>query len=177
MISSSFGLGNTVGVALSVGDFAPDFTLLTMGKKGLQEVRLFDHIGREPVLLLFVPGAFTGTCTAQLCSDSGGLEEFEGAGAAVYGISVDSAFVQAAWAKHSGINIRLLSDFRHEVVQAYDVVLEDFAGMGPSSLRAAFVIDLEGLIRYSEVTPTLRDVPDREQILECLRGIRESRAE
>ncbi|MFM9874560.1 MAG: redoxin domain-containing protein [Fimbriimonadaceae bacterium] len=162
-------------MALAVGEFAPDFTLLTMGKKGLEEVRLFDHIGRDPVLLLFVPGAFTGTCTAQLCDDSGGLEEFEGAGAVVYGVSVDSAFVQAAWAKHAGIKIPLLSDFRHEVVEAYGVVLEDFAGMGPSSLRAAFVIDLEGVIRYSEVTATLREVPDRAGILECLTGIRKSR--
>jgi glutaredoxin-dependent peroxiredoxin len=162
-------------MALGVGEFAPDFALLSMGKKGLEEVRLHDHIGREPVLLLFVPGAFTGVCTAQLCSDSGGLEEFEGAAAVVYGISVDSAFAQAGWAKHSGINIPLLSDFKHEVVEAYGVVLEDFAGMGPSSLRAAFVIDLEGVIRYSEVTATLRDVPDREAILECLRGLTESR--
>lgn len=158
-------------MALQVGEFAPDFTLLTMGKRGLEEVRLHDHIGREPVLLLFVPGAFTGVCTAQLCSDSGGLEEFENAGAAVYGISVDSAFAQAGWAKAAGIKIPLLSDFKHEVVQAYDVVLEDFAELGPSSLRAAFVIDQEGMIRYSEVTAQLRDVPDRDAILACLRNL------
>lgn len=158
-------------MALGVGEFAPDFALVSMGKRGLEEVRLHDHIGRDNVLLLFVPGAFTGVCTAQLCNDSGGLDEFENAGAVVYGISVDSAFAQAGWAKAAGIKIPLLSDFKHEVVQAYDVVLEDFAGMGPSSLRAAFVIDQEGMIRYSEVTAALRDVPDREAILECLRSL------
>lgn len=79
-------------MALQVGEVAPDFSLLSLGKRGLEEVRLFDHIGREPVVLLFVPGAFTGVCTAQLCQDSGGLDAFEDAGAVVYGISVDSAF-------------------------------------------------------------------------------------
>lgn len=158
-------------MALPVGEFAPDFTLLSMGKRGLEEVRLHDHIGRDPVLLLFVPGAFTGVCTAQLCEDSGGLDEFEDAGAVVYGISVDSAFALAGWAKAVGIKIPLLSDFKHEVVQAYDVVLEDFAGLGPSSLRAAFVIDKEGVIRYSEVTAQLRDVPDRDAILACLKSL------
>lgn len=158
-------------MALQVGEFAPDFSLLSMGKKGLEEVRLFDHIGREPVVLLFVPGAFTGVCTAQLCHDSGGLDAFEGAGAVVYGISVDSAFAQWAWAKQSGIKIKLLSDFKREVVALYDVVLEDFAGMGPSSLRAAFVIDREGMIRYSEVTMELKEIPDRDAILRCLTEI------
>lgn len=158
-------------MALQVGEFAPDFSLLSLGKRGLEEVRLFDHIGREPVVLLFVPGAFTGVCTAQLCNDSGGLEAFEDEGAVVYGISVDSAFAQWAWAKQAGIKIRLLSDFKHEVVALYDVVLEDFAGMGPSSLRAAFVIDREGMIRYSEVTKELKEIPDRDAIVRCLTEI------
>lgn len=157
---------------LQVGEFAPDFCLLTLDAKGkLAEVRLHDHIGRQPVVLLFVPGAFTGTCTAQLCDESGGLDIFADLGAAVYGITVDSAFVQHAWAKSAGISIPLLSDFRHEVVQAYGVVLEDFAGLGPSSQRAAFVVDTEGAIRYCEVTATLRDLPDREAIATCLASL------
>lgn len=163
--------GHNYQMALKVGEIAPDFTLTSLGKKGLELVRLFDHIGRDPVVLLFVPGAFTGVCTAQLCSDSGGLEIFEDAGAVVYGISVDSAFVQGAWVKQAGIKIRLLSDFRHEVVALYDVVLDDFAGMGPSSLRAAFVIDRQGVIRYSEVTRHLKEIPDRDAILRCLNDI------
>lgn len=159
-------------MALSVGSFAPDFCLLTItAKREFKEIRLHDHIGREPVVLLFVPGAFTGTCTAQLCTDSGGLEAFTETGAAVYGISVDSAFVLHAWAKHAGIDITLLSDFKHEVTVAYDVVLEDFSGMGPSAKRAAFVVDTEGVIRYAEVTAALRDVPDREAILACLASL------
>lgn len=64
-----------------------------------------------------------------------------------------------------------MSDFKHEVVALYDVVLEDFAGMGPSSLIAAFVIDREGMIRYSEVTKELKEIPDRDAIVRCLTEI------
>ncbi|MBV6459356.1 MAG: thiol peroxidase [Fimbriimonadaceae bacterium] len=78
-------------------------------------------------------------------------------GAKVVGVSVDSIFAQAAWAKENGLKFPLASDYRREVVDAYGVLLPNFVGMGPSSERAVFVIDGSGVIRYVEVAPTPGD--------------------
>ncbi len=110
------------------------------------------------MVLMFVPGAFTGVCTAQFCSLSNGTQEIPGA--VVYGITVDSAYCQEGWAKADHITIPLISDFTHSVTQAYDVVLESLSGMGPASLRSAFVIDRDGIITYSEVTASTLDMID-----------------
>ena len=80
------------------------------------------------------------------------------------GISVDSPFALEAWAKQEGITITLASDFNKETAKAYDVLLADLAGIGASSKRAAFVIDRDGVIRYSEETPTPKEVPDFEKV-------------
>ena len=61
-------------------------------------------------MLLFFPLAYTGVCTKEMCDISDGLDAYAGLGAAVYGISVDSPFAQAAWAKESKILVPLLSD-------------------------------------------------------------------
>ena len=78
----------------------------------------------------------------------------------VLGISVDSVFAQFAWASQAGIAFPLLSDYKHEVTRAYDVELSDLAGMGPSSARAAFVIDGSGVIQFSQQTATPGELPD-----------------
>ena len=137
-------------MALSVGTKAPLFTLKSKTPDGMIDVSLADHFGKDVVVLMFVPGAFTHVCTDQFCQMSDGRQDVPGA--VVYGISVDSAYCQAAWKKDDGITMTLLSDFTHSVTQAYDVVLDSLSGMGPASLRASFVIDREGNIAYAEVT-------------------------
>lgn len=122
----------------------------------MSDVSLTDHLGKDIVVLLFVPGAFTHVCTDEFCQLSNGTQEIPGA--VVYGVSVDSAYCQEAWGKADGITIPMISDFTHSVTQLYDVVLESLSGMGPASLRAAFVIDKQGTITYSEVTPTTLDM-------------------
>jgi alkyl hydroperoxide reductase subunit AhpC len=143
-------------MALPVGTKAPHFTLRQKTSNGMSDVSLSDHFGKDIVVLLFVPGAFTHVCTDEFCQLSNGSQEIPDA--VIYGISVDSAYCQEAWGKADGISIPMISDFTHSVTQAYDVVLESLSGMGPASLRSAFVIDLEGIIRYSEVTPTTLDM-------------------
>jgi glutaredoxin-dependent peroxiredoxin len=119
-------------------------------------------LGKDVVVLMFVPGAFTGVCTDQFCRLSNGTEEIPGA--VVLGITVDSAYCQEAWAKADHITIPMISDFAHCVTQAYDVVLESLSGMGPASKRAVFVIDREGMIAYTEVTVSPGDMIDFEGI-------------
>jgi glutaredoxin-dependent peroxiredoxin len=145
---------------IAVGSKAPDFTLKTKTAEGPKDVRLGDSLGQSQVVLLFFPAAFTGTCTQEMCDTTAGLGEYTKLGAQVYGISVDTPFAQEAWAKQHKIGITLLSDLNKTVTRAYDVVLANFAGMYEASARAAFVIGKDGVVKYSEQTPTPKDLPN-----------------
>lgn len=83
---------------IAVGSKAPDFTLKTKAADGLKDVKLSESFGQKQTVLLFFPAAFTGVCTTEMCDQTGGLAEYEKLGAQVYGISVDNAFSQEAWA-------------------------------------------------------------------------------
>src|SRR5687768_1584544 len=95
---------------IAVGSKAPDFTLKTKTADGPKDVKLSDSFGKKQTVLLFFPAAFTGVCTTEMCDQTNGLAEYEKLGAQVYGISVDNAFSQEAWAKQNKIGITLLSD-------------------------------------------------------------------
>ncbi len=151
---------------LAIGTSAPDFTLKTKTDDGLKAVKLSDNFGKKNTVLLFFPLAFTGVCTSEMCSVSGGMADFQNA--VVYGISIDSPFTHEVWAKKEGINVTLLSDLNKEVTKAYDVLFPGLADIGDTAARAAFVIDKEGKIVYVEVTPTPKDLPDFEAVKSAL---------
>ncbi len=153
---------------LKIGTSAPDFTLKTKTAQGLEDVKLSDNFGKRNTVLLFFPLAFTGVCTQEMCSVSGGLASYEGLNAAVYGISVDSPFAQEAWAQKEKIAIKLLSDLNKTVIKAYDVVFPGLAGIGDTAARAAVVIDKAGNIVHAEQTPTPKDLPDFEAVKAAL---------
>lgn len=153
---------------IAVGAQAPDFTLKTKTADGLVDIKLSDSLGKNQVVLLFVPAAFTGVCTAELCDQTNGLGEYEKLGAKVYGISVDTPFAQEAWAKQSKIGITLLSDLNKTVTKAYDVLFPNLAGIGDTSARAAFVIGKDGKVKYAEQTPTPKDLPNFDAIKAAL---------
>ena len=155
-------------MALAVGSHAPDFTLKTKTADGLKDIKLSDHFGKEQVVLLFFPLAYTGVCTQEMCDISGGLGAYASLGAAVYGISVDSPFTHEAWAKANGIKVTLLSDLNKTVTKAYDVVFPNLAGVGDTSARAAFVIGKDGVIKYAEQTPTPKDLPSFDKVKAAL---------
>ena len=149
---------------LTVGTKAPDFTLKTKLPEGLGDIKLSESFGKQNVVLLFVPLAFTGVCTKELCDISAGLSAYTALNAKVIGISVDSPFAQEAWAQKEKITIPLASDLNKEVAKAYGVLLPDLVGIGSASARAAFVIDREGVVRYAEQTPSPMELPNFEAI-------------
>jgi peroxiredoxin len=145
---------------IATGTKAPDFTLKSGAAAGLKDVKLSDNFGKKQTLLLFFPLAFTGVCTQEMCDVSASLDDYTGLNAEVYGISVDSPFAQAAWAKQSGIGVTLLSDLDKKVSAAYGVVFPGLAGIGDTSARAAFVIGKDGVVTYAEQTATPKDQPN-----------------
>ena len=152
-------------MALSVGTQAPDFTLCTLGANGPELYKLSDNVGRQNILLLFVPMAFTGVCTKEFCEISQGINEYNQLNAAVVGISGDNPFAQAEWAKKEGITLKLLSDYDHKVTAAYDVAYDAFLPaknliMGGVPKRSAFIVDKSGVIQYAESSDNPGDLPN-----------------
>ena len=145
---------------IPVGTKAPDFALKTKNAAGVSEIKLSQNLGSQNTVLLFFPLAFTGVCTAELCEVSAGLGQYAQLNATVIGISVDSPFAQDAWAQKERITIPLASDLDKKVASAYGVLLPDLMGFGATSARAAFVIDKQGVVQYSEQTPTPKDLPN-----------------
>ena len=154
-------------MAIQVGDPAPAFTLKNAD---MEEVSLGDFAGQN-VVLLFVPLAFTGVCTQELCEISAGINAYEDLGSEVLGISVDSPFSLKAWAAKEGIAISLLSDFNKEVSAAYGAQHEDLLGFKGVAKRSAFVVDGRGIVRYAWVSDNPKVLPDFASIKACLQSL------
>lgn len=147
-------------MAIPVGTKAPDFNLKSKTASGLVDVKLSNNFGKKNSVLLFFPLAFTGVCTSEMCDITAGLNTYKDLNAEVIGVSVDSPFAQEAWAQKEKIGITLASDLNKKTAEAYGVLLPDLIGIGAVSARAAFVIDKNGTVQYSEQTATPKDLPN-----------------
>jgi peroxiredoxin len=151
-------------MALEPGSRAPDFSLSTTPD---QSVALHDFRGRN-LVLTFYPADWSPVCTDQLAVYNELLPEFRRLGAEVLGISVDGVWCHLAFAKDRKLRFALLSDFepKGEMARAYGVYRK---GEGVSE-RALFVIDGEGIIRWSYVSP-IGINPGAEGILDALESM------
>ena len=157
-------------MGITVGDQAPDFTLKS--KSGdMEDISLSDYRDNKNVVILFFPLAYTGVCTDEMCSVSGGLADYDALDAQVLGISVDSPFAQEAWAKENDITIPLLSDFNKEVSAAYGSQFEDLIGFKGVAKRSAFVVDKSGVVRFASVSDNPTELPDFDAIKSCLQAL------
>jgi peroxiredoxin len=160
-------------MAITIGQKAPEFELFDSEKK---KVNLADYKGKN-VLLLFFPMAFTSVCTAELCSVRDNISQYNNSNAEVLGISVDSPFTLAKFKEDQNLNFPLLSDFNKEVSVSYGALYDNFVfDMKGVSKRAAFVIDRDGNIQYSEVLENAGEVPNFDRIRETLKSLEEVNA-
>jgi peroxiredoxin len=127
-----------------VGEAAPDFVALSTSGK---DVSLSSFRGKRYVLLAFFPLAFTGTCTKELVCFTDDFDQFAGKGVEILPISVDSTPSLKEFKNKLQMKTELLSDFKRDISRAYGVLNEDRF----YSNRAYFLIDREGLIRWSHV--------------------------
>ena len=155
-------------MALNINTKAPPFTLPRKTAEGLEEVSLSSNFGKRKTVLLFFPLSFTSVCQDELSTVSSGVDDYRELNAAVWGISVDSPFSQEAFAEKAGIGIPLLSDFNKEVSAAYEVQFEELKGLRGVAKRSAFVIDEDGVIRYSWSSDNPRDLPPFDEIKQAL---------
>lgn len=153
---------------IQTGNAAPDFSLFDSDK---QKVTLSEQKGSN-VVLLFFPQAFTGVCTAELCSVRDNIAAYNNVNAKVFGISVDSVFTLDKFKKEQTYNFPLLSDFNKEVSTLYGSIYDNWIlDMKGVSKRSAFVIDKDGLVQYAEVLENPGEQPDFVKINEVLASI------
>jgi len=145
-------------MAVEVGQQAPDVTLVNYDRK---PVKLGELRGK-PTVLLFFPGAYTGTCTKEMCTFRDGMAQYGNLNAQVIGISVDQPYSQKAFADQNGLNFPLLSDFNREAVRAFGVQDPNWAGglMPGVAMRSVFVLDRQGVVRYKWVADKQGTEPD-----------------
>ncbi len=155
-------------MAIPVGSKAPDFKLKSKTVTGLVDVQLSSNAGQKNTVLLFFPLAFTSVCTKEMCDITAGLNDYSSVGADVIALSVDSPFAQEAWAQKEKIGITLASDLNKKTAKDYGVLLDDLVGIGSTSARAAFVIDKNGVVQYSEQTPSPKELPNFDAIRDTL---------
>ena len=158
-------------MGITVGDQAPDFTLKSKSGDDMNDISLSDYRDEKNVVILFFPLAYTGVCTDEMCSVSGGLADYDALDAQVLGISVDSPFAQEAWAKENDITVPLLSDFNKEVSAAYGSQFEDLIGFKGVAKRSAFVVDKSGVVRFASVSDDPTELPDFDAIKACLQAL------
>lgn len=138
-----------------VGHAAPDFNMpSTKNIEQLNEnVKLADYKGRW-LVLLFYPLDFTFVCPTELTAFSDRYEEFQGIGADIVGVSIDSVYTHRAWLRTprdkggiEGLVYPLGSDMTKQVSSDYGVLIDE-KGI---ALRGLFIIDPEGVLRYAVV--------------------------
>jgi len=138
-----------------VGQPAPDFDLpSTKNIDTLDEnVKLSDYKGKW-LILMFYPLDFTFVCPTELIHFSDRLDEFQGVGAEVVGISTDSVHSHRAWLKTpqdkngiEGVKYPIASDVGGKLAKAYNILVED----ANVALRGLFIINPEGVLQYSVV--------------------------
>ena len=134
-------------VPLLAGTVAPDFELPSTPD---QKVMLSDFRG-HPVVLVFYPEDWSPVCSDQLGLYQAVLPEFQKHNAELLAISVDSAWSHLAFAKDRNLHFPLLSDFepKGEVSRAYQA----YRTQEGTSARALFVLDADGVIRWSYLSP------------------------
>ena len=149
-------------MALKVGDTAPEFTLVDTDRKPRT---LREFLGKKTVLL-FYPGAFTGTCTNEMCAIRDSIAAFNTMNAQVVAISVDSPFANKGFADHNRLTFPLLSDYKKELIARYGIVQNDFAGLSglTTAKRAVFVLDAKGVVTYAWITDNPGVEPPYEEV-------------
>jgi peroxiredoxin len=153
-------------MAVEVGQKAPDAVVVSGDRK---PVRLSEFRGK-PTVLAFFPAAFTSVCTKEMCRFRDDLARLSSLNAQVIGISADTPFVQAEFARQNNLTFPLLSDFNHEAMRAFGVYDSSFLGvLDGIAKRSVFVLDRNGTVVYKWVSDNPGVEPPYEEVEAALR--------
>jgi peroxiredoxin len=133
--------------SLPAGKPAPDFTLPSAPGQTVSLRELRGH----PVVLVFYPADWSPVCGDQVALYNEMLPIFADYDARIVGISVDGVWCHAAFAKDRKLQFPLLADFepKGDVARRYGV----YDASTGTTQRALVVIDADGIVRWSYVSP------------------------
>jgi len=154
---------------IKVGDKAPDFSL---PDTDLKPRSLNEFLGKKVVLAFFV-GAFTSTCTKEVCEFRDSMARLIDLNAQVIGISVNDPFSNKAFAEKNRLPFPVLSDYLREVIKRWDLELPDFAGLKGYSVakRSIFILDEQGKVHYIWISQDPSIEPKYDEIQKTLEKI------
>lgn len=152
-------------MSLETGAAAPPFQLPAAPG---EVVDVGELLGREKVVLLFFPLAFSAVCTREMDAVRDGWDRWAELEARVFAISVDSPFVTRRFRKEEDLPFPVLSDFNKDVITAYGVRDEDFYGLHGVAKRAVFVIGSDGTVAYRWVTDDAEIEPDYAEVRDAV---------
>ena len=158
---------NTPDGILEAGSPAPDFTL----PEGPDESITLSDLRGDTVILAFYPADFSPVCGDQMVLYNEILSEFDAHGAKLLGISVDGVWCHRAFSSQKNLRFPLLADFepKGKVSRMYGAYDSDSG----TSQRALFVIDPEGTIHWSYLSPRATN-PGADGILKALDDLAEA---
>jgi peroxiredoxin len=136
-----------------------------------QPVTLSKALQNGPVVLAFVPAAFSSVCQTELCTFRDSLATLGAANAQVMGISTDTFFTLKAWGDQQRFGFPLLSDYNKDVIRQYGVVNPDMIGLKDIAKRAVFVIDRDGTVQHKEVLEDARNEPNYDKVRGALAAL------
>ena len=155
-------------MAVEIGSKAPDFTLMNQDR---QPVTLSTMLKNGPVVLAFVPAAFSSVCQTEMCTFRDSIASLGASKAQVVGISTDTFFTLKAWSDQQRFGFPLLSDYNKDVIRSYDVVNPDMIGLKDIAKRAVFVIGQDGTVKHKEVLADARNEPNYDNVRAALASV------
>ncbi|MGA3297352.1 MAG: redoxin domain-containing protein [Candidatus Bathyarchaeia archaeon] len=150
-------------MSVEIGQKISDFQLPDQNRATRS---LKDFSGKKTVLA-FIPGAFTGVCTKEMCTFRDSLKSLPGQ---VVAVSVNDPFTNKAFAEMHQLQFPILSDYTRETIKKYKIFHDDFAGLKgyTAAKRSVFIIDENGVVRYKWVSEDPGKEPDYKEIKDAL---------
>lgn len=163
------------------GDTAPDFTApmavpANAGNEGeytaddVEAFTLSEALDAGPVVLAFFPGAFSRTCTQEMCAFRDWRQELDDVDAQVFGVSADTPWTQLAFIESYDLNYPLLSGFNNSVIEDYGMAL-DTGLLAGIARRSVFVIDGDRTVAYRWEGGGPRELPDLDAVDEAIAAV------
>jgi peroxiredoxin/cytidylate kinase len=162
---------------VKVGDKAPDFSLPDIENRTRS---LKEFLGQK-VLLVFLVGAFTSTCTKEVCDFRDSMSHLINLKAQIVGIDIKVPSLSKDFAEKNKLSFPILSDYKREVFKAYGLELPDFegpdggsaaccwgSGCYPIAKRSIFILDENGIVEYRWVSDNPNVEPNYQEIRKVL---------
>jgi len=146
-------------LSVDINQKMPDFQLHDQDRK----LRALNEFQGKKIVLAFIPGAFTGVCTKEMCTFRDSLKALPGD---VVAVSVNDPFTNKAFADANHLQFPVLADYSREVVKRLNIFHNDFAGLKgyTAAKRSVFILDKTGTVRYKWVSDDPTKEPNYDEI-------------